>query len=185
MHAPDHLPASQRARRPARQAFAVAVTGHCHLGDASATRFAEHALGGLLARMQRAHPQGVVALSGLAIGADTIFAEAALACGIPLEACLACAEIAENFAPGQQRERFSALVERSRHVHWLPFVQRSNDAYMALGRWLVDSSDLLIAVWNGLPAAALGGTGDVVVYARQRRRTVIHVHIGKKTIRLL
>ncbi len=163
----------------------VAVTGHCRLGDDSATRFVERALRAILARMQRAAPGGIVALSGLAAGADTIFAETALACGIPLEACLACDDIAENFAPGPQRKRFYELVARSRHVHRLPFVERSNTAYMALGHWLVDSSDLLIAVWNGLPAVALGGTGDVVAYARQQGQPVVHVHPVEKKITLL
>lgn len=126
-----------------------------------------------------------MALSGLAAGSDTIFAETALAYDIPLEACLACAEIAENFTSGPERERFYNLLACSRRVHRLPFMERSNAAYMALGRWLVDSSDLLIAVWNGLPAVAPGGTGDVVAYARQRGRTVIHVNPVEKKITLL
>lgn len=185
MNAPDSIPASQPPVCSARQACIVAVTGHCRLGDDSATRFAEYALRALLARIQRASPGGVVALSGLAAGTDTIFAETALAYGIPLEACLACADIAENFAPGRERERFYHLLARSRRVHRLPFVERSNTAYMALGRWLVDSSDLLIAVWNGLPAVAPGGTGDVVAYARQQGRPVVHVHTVEKKITLL
>lgn len=165
--------------------MAVAVTGHCRIGDVAATHFVVQALDVLLARLQAACPGGIVALSGLAAGADTIFAETALALGIPLEACLACAEIAENFAPGPERERFFRLLARSRRIHRLPFVRRSNTAYMALGHWLVESSDLVVAVWNGLPAVALGGTGDVVACALKRGRPVIHIHTVQKKISLL
>jgi hypothetical protein len=167
-----------------RQAYAVAVTGHCAL-DARARRIAQRVVPVVLARLRRIHGDGLVALSGLAEGADTIFAEAALTLGLPLEACLASADIAENFAPGPQRERFARLVACSRTVHQLSFAERSNAAYMALGHWLVDSSDLLIAVWNGLPAAGLGGTGDVVDYARLRGHPTLHIHTREWRVTLL
>lgn len=179
------IPMPLPVARAARQTIAVAVTGHCQIGDAATTHFVLQALDAILKRLRDAYPGGIVALSGLAAGADTIFAETALALDIPLEACLACAEIAANFAPGPERERFFELVARSRRVHRLPFIKRSNTAYMALGHWLVDSSDLLIAVWNGLPAVAFGGTGDVVACALKRGRPVIHVHTVQKKISLI
>jgi hypothetical protein len=33
---------------------------------------------------------------------------------------------------------------------------------------VVDPSDVLVAVWDGEPARRLGGTADVVAYARER-----------------
>jgi hypothetical protein len=33
---------------------------------------------------------------------------------------------------------------------------------------VVQRSDVLLAVWDGLPARWFGGTGDVVAYARER-----------------
>jgi hypothetical protein len=36
------------------------------------------------------------------------------------------------------------------------------------GRAVVDRSSVLIAVWDGQPSRGLGGTADVVTYARQR-----------------
>ena len=53
---------------------------------------------------------------------------------------------------------------------------------MALGYWVFDSSMLLIAVWDGLADVALGGTGDVVHYARQRGRAVLHIHTEKSFV---
>lgn len=182
---PDIIPLSCLSAPAMRSSIAVAVTGHCRIGDDATVSFVEQALTGLLEQLRREYSGNIVALSGLAVGADTIFAETALTLGIPLEACLACDDIVENFASGPERERFFRLLARSRRVHRLPFAERSNTAYMALGCWLVESSDVVIAVWNGLPAAALGGTGDVVAYAVAYGRPVIHVHTVRKQITLL
>jgi hypothetical protein len=127
----------------------------------------------------------LVALSGLAAGADTMFAEEAVARGVALEAYLAAEDLLENFAPGPERERFERLVARAVRVHRLPFATRSNGAYMALGYALVEGCHLLLAAWNGLPAAALGGTGDVVAYARECGRPVLHIHPVQRTTALL
>jgi hypothetical protein len=40
------------------------------------------------------------------------------------------------------------------------------EAYYAAGRYIVDHADRLIAVWDGDPPRGLGGTADVVDYAR-------------------
>lgn len=168
--------------QPYTERYVVAVTGHRNLGDAATVDFVATTFDALLTHLQRQSAGGIVVLSGLAQGADTLFAEAALARGIDLEACLACAELIDNFAPGLERQRFLALQTRCRRLHHLPFVERSKTAYMALGQWLVDSCDLLIAAWNGLPAAGLGGTGDVVAYARRQGRPVIHIHTLQKLV---
>ena len=46
---------------------------------------------------------------------------------------------------------------------------------MAAGRYVIDQCDVLFAVWDGLLAGAMGGTGDAVAYARQAGRRVIHI----------
>lgn len=179
---PQSTSAPQRVSIPG---FRVAVTGHQRLGDDQIVAFVERSFGEQLARLRDLHPEGVVALSGLAAGADSIFAELALRGGLPLVSCLAAPDLTENFAPGPDRDRFLTLSAMSRELHRLPFASRSNAAYMALGRWLVDSCDLLIAAWNGLPAAAEGGTGDVVAYARSVGRPVVHIHTVAQTVQEL
>lgn len=165
--------------------FVVAVTGHCDLGDAETIAYAAQTFNQLLARLQAHHSEGVVALSGLGTGADTLFAQAAIARGIPLEVCIAAPDVIENFAPGPARELYLELRQQSRRVVELPYPRRTNGAYMALGYWLVDTCDLLIAAWNALPARALGGTADVVNYAQAQGCRVIHIHTVQRTTRAL
>lgn len=177
------IPARQTQRRHAmKRAFRVAVTGHQHLGDDHTTAFVHNHFGLLLVRLRDTHPEGLIGLSGLAAGADTLFAEVALRGGLPLEVCLAAADVVENFPTGVERERFLTLCAKSHHIHRLPFPTRSNAAYMALGHWLVNSCDLLIAAWNGLPATAEGGTADVVGYAHSIGRPVLHLHTLLHTV---
>lgn len=162
--------------------FFVAITGHCHLGNEATIQFVTQAFETLLLQIQHAHPEGVVALSGLAPGADTIFAEAALNLAIPLEACIAATAVIEKYAPGPELEQHLWLRQSSRQVHMLPFTERSGEAYLALGHWLVHSCDLLIAAWNGQPALKPGGTGDVVAYAYTQARPVLHIDTVRHTI---
>lgn len=171
-----HRTTSAAQLQPASRPFVIAVTGHCELGSPATLGFVQNAFDQLLAQLQADHQENLVVLSGLAAGADTLFAEAALALGITLDVCLSASDIIENFTPGPEREQFLHLCKQSRSVIGLPFATRSNGAYMALGYWLVDTCDLLIAAWNGHSAAALGGTGDVVAYARAQGRPVIHIH---------
>lgn len=165
--------------------YRVAVTGHWNLGDAATVAFVTQAFAALLAQLLREHPEGLVALSGLALGADTLFAEAALAQGIPLEACIANSAAIEKYPPGPERDQHFRLRARSRHVNELPFTERSAESYLALGRWLVDNSGLLIAAWNGEAPAKPGGTGDVVAMAIAAGRPVLHVHTVRRTITML
>ena len=43
---------------------------------------------------------------------------------------------------------------------------------MDAGKVVVDRSSVVLAVWDGQPSRGLGGTADVVAYARQRGVTV-------------
>lgn len=168
-----------------RSAYIVAVTGHQRLGEEPTQLFVARAFAILLRRLHERYGARLVVLSGLADGADSLFAETALIQGIPLVAVLAAAGIHENFVIGPQRERFLKLCQRSQAIYQLGYPAPSEEAYMALGRWLVDTCDMLIAAWNGLPAAGLGGTGDVVAYALQQQTPVLHLHTHTHRLHVL
>ncbi len=114
------------------------------------------------------------ARSALAIGAGQIFAKAALGMGIPLIGVIPFEDYPHDFE-GTERDDFETLLARCQHVHRLPAKRRSDRAYLKAGLWLVDHVDFLIAVWNGRPAAGVGGTGDVVAYAEKKNRPVFRI----------
>jgi hypothetical protein len=107
-------------------------------------------------------------LSSLAEGADQLFAAHVVAAGGTLEVVLPCAHYAASLAAGASRVRFEDLRRAAATVVTMPYQEPSDEAYLAAGHALVDRCDHLFAVWDGRPARGMGGTADVVDYARAR-----------------
>jgi hypothetical protein len=138
------------------------ITGHRVLPSGIAEQAVEH--------WRRTLPSGSAlhGVSSLADGADQLFAEHVLASGGSLEVILPCAGYAGSLISDRSRVRLRELVRASVTVRTLAYPEPSEQAYLAAGHALVDRCDHLFAVWDGLPARGLGGTADVVAYARSR-----------------
>ncbi len=111
-------------------------------------------------------------VSNLAEGADQLFAAHVLGAGGSLEAILPCEDYASSLATDDGRACFEQLRRAAGTVRTLPFPKPSEQAFLAAGQALVERCDHLFAVWDGRPARGLGGTADVVAYARARGRPV-------------
>lgn len=121
-------------------------------------------------------------LSSLAIGVDQMFVEILQAAAIEFEAVIPCEGYETTFGDDAARARYAGLVTAAAAVHRLAFPGPAGDAFLAAGEWILARCDLLIAVWNGLPARGLGGTADVVALARARRRPWIHIDPVARTV---
>ena len=107
----------------------------------------------------------LVMVSPLAEGADRIVAREALALGYELHCPLpfARAEYEQDFVSEESKGEFQTLLERAKVVIELKGSHKLADkAYEAVGRWVLDHSDILLAIWNGETAAGRGGTGQIV-----------------------
>lgn len=112
----------------------------------------------------------------LAKGGDQAFTEAALALGLPVDIVLPCSLYENTFKGEDAKATYRGLLARGARVETLEYVEPSQDAFLAAGKYVVDHCDLLVTLWNGKAAAGKGGTGDVVEYARSLGRPLIHVH---------
>jgi hypothetical protein len=112
------------------------------------------------------------ALSSLATGADQLFAHLALACGAELTAVIPSGDYEEGFATPGELARYQDLKGRATREIQLSFPYATDEAYYAAGAYIADNCDRLLAVWDGRPARGLGGTGDIVQYARDLGRPV-------------
>jgi len=123
----------------------------------------------------------IVLLTGLASGADQLGATHAKQSGIPYVAVLPMPLDAyrQDFSPGE-RERFEKLLADSASRIELPLAanvtsetiddpEARSHQYAALGTYLVAHSAILLALYNGKPIAARGGTSEVVAHAREDR----------------
>jgi hypothetical protein len=156
----------------------IGITGHQELPDPTAWEWVESRLRGLLAELGGPH-QGY---SALAMGADQLFAGLILQGGGELHAVIPFAGYEWKFAPGQARGRYLALLQRAAGVEVLPgSVGKEQLACLRAGERVVALCEVLVAVWNGRPAAGMGGTADVVDHARAAGRRIFHLNPETRT----
>ena len=124
-----------------------------------------------------AAPPRLQIVSALAEGADRIVAQVALACGFELQVVLPYADglYRREFAGEESVAEFERLLGQATAVLTLQGAPRSPAAYEAVGRVVARHCDLLVAIWDGQPAAGPGGTADVVRMALDARTPAVRV----------
>jgi hypothetical protein len=168
--------------RAERRALRLGVTGHRSLDHEVELRRAvnlaiDHALEG---RDAQGDSGGLVVVSALAEGADRLVVHECLRRGATLEAVLPLPmdEYTKDFVTDVSRREFSDLVSVAVVVEVAETMPTREQAYERAGHLMVDRSDAIVAVWDGLPARGRGGTADIVTYAQDRRVPVIRVDSG-------
>lgn len=144
----------------------MAVTGHRFIpGDQRLDDALRRVFSGVV---EAQSGYGVYLYSALAEGADQLAARVAqefvsisLVVPLPLpeETYLA------SFSSNAGRQGFTDLLPSSDAVIRLPEPGGNQTAYQALGTYLVEKCDALIAIWNGQFNHRKGGTGEVVKMA--------------------
>ena len=119
-----------------------------------------------------------VLLCGLAYGADTLFAEEAIKCGVKVVAVLPCSQ--QEFANEQLDggKKFNALIKCAQSQIE---VVNSKNKYLGVSKYIVDNSNELFALWDNkiLPLKDengndinKGGTFDTIKYAKSQNKNV-------------
>ncbi|HEY0301232.1 MAG TPA: DUF4231 domain-containing protein [Rhizomicrobium sp.] len=104
-------------------------------------------------------------VSSLAEGADRIVAEAGLAAGYVLSAILPFARdvYCEDFAGADARAGFDALLGETGAVFELDGRREAaGRAYEAAGLLMLANADIVVAIWDQMPAEGIGGTALIV-----------------------
>jgi hypothetical protein len=162
----------------------IAISGHCDLYPEDTRRF-EDTIRGIFRGLGEKYPNTpLVLLSGLAEGADRIAVKAAMAESVSYVAVLPmpAAAYRADFTSEASDTEFEELRTREgvRSIE-LPLVgdstieevSRDGEArdkqYEQLGEFLVNYSQILIAVWDGVRTGKKGGTGEVVAMKLRER----------------
>lgn len=162
--------------------FRIGIVGHRYLANRETIAFVNEQCFVILKQVKSEHTD-VVALSAIAEGADTLFAEAALALDIPLEIVRPFDDYAADFETKVARERYEELRAAARSEKRLVHKERSDIAYGAAMNWIVNHSDLLVIAWDGLPAAGPGGTGSAVKEAVHLNRPWLHLDVSDLSVK--
>ena len=149
----------------------IGITGHRRLQNPLDWEWVRLELNDLLANSTTP----LVGVTSLAIGADQLFATSVLQKEGTIEAVIPYPEYETSFEE-EDKAAYRDLIARASKVRILPNKASVEEAYLEAGKAVVDSSDLMVVVWDGKPAKGLGGTGDAVEYARQKGKKIIHLN---------
>ena len=133
-------------------------------GHQNAPEHAMRFLRGAVHELVTAEPDSI-GITSLAAGADQTFAQVVLDSGGQLHAVLPCEGYDRTFSTTTDLCLYTSLLERSSTVTNLPFPEAKEEAFLAAGIVVCERCDILLALWDGEPAAGLGGTADIVSYA--------------------
>lgn len=153
----------------------IGVTGHRRL---MATNALQQAIDGALERITAVFTDPQTMISPLAEGADQYVVQRAFAVGHPrliVPLPLAKEAYLRGFASPEGRAEFERLVGLADEVVVMSPRATEVEAYHAVGHWVLDHSDVLVAVWDGRPPRSIAGTGAIVETARVRHLPIAWV----------
>jgi hypothetical protein len=157
-------------KRLIRRRILVGVTGHRTLVDQERVAGCVRKTLDQIRRTESvAGPVVLDLVSSLAEGADRLVAEVVLESpDARLEVVLPLRRrrYETDFKSGASRKAFDRLLSRASSVTEGPETADRPIAYERAARLVVDRADVLIAIWDGKPAAGRGGTAEIVEYAR-------------------
>jgi hypothetical protein len=146
----------------------LGITGHQLIPDAAR----EFVVDALKRKIERASPASSLwGLTSLAVGADQLFAGMVIRAGGNLHVIIPSRGYEVTFR-NDGLTRYHTLLTAATKVERLDFDEPTEEAFFAAGRRIVESCEILLAVWDGEPSRGLGGTADVVEYARSSGRPV-------------
>lgn len=169
-----------------RVPLVVGVTGHRDLRPEDIPAL-EKEFGNILKRLQHDYQDStrsdapLVLVSALAEGADRLAARVALAIGATLVAAIPMPsdEYRQDFETAAAQTEFDQLMDLAFTTRVMGFVPGNtaenvrNDPvcrakqYRAVGVFIVQQCNVLIALWDGNDDRAMGGTAEVVAFKRE------------------
>jgi hypothetical protein len=115
------------------------------------------------------------AYSSLAAGGDQLFAEIVVALSIPLIAVVPINDYESHFESSEDLLNYRRLLGQANVIRLAMQGERER-AFFSAGKYIVEQCQVVFAVWDGKPAGGLGGTADVVEFARSKGRAVVHIN---------
>lgn len=166
-----------------RRAVRIGVTGHRFLAEEE--RIANGIYQAVIKIEQEFPGEPLIVTSSLAEGTDRLVAQRIMArnqAKLVVVLPFARDEYRKDFKSRESKEVFDQLLNQALDVIELPGAETREAAYSEAGRFIVEHSDVLLAVWDGQSPQGAGGTGEVVALARKRGIPIAWVHAGNRRL---
>jgi hypothetical protein len=149
----------------------VGFSGHRQLADMIGPA---RAIMAAVTELRREAPGDWIGLSSVAAGSDQLFVQQVLDQGLSWHAILPLpkSQFQQDFAP-EDWAAAEGFLARADHVRVIGESACREDGYLDCGMDTVNDADVLIALWDGLPARGKGGTAEVVEYASALGKPVV------------
>ncbi|HXQ97687.1 MAG TPA: hypothetical protein VN774_04515 [Candidatus Limnocylindrales bacterium] len=163
--------------------LAIGFSGHRNLPDENRSR---EAIRRILAEWKSKVPGVVYGVSSTAAGGDLLFAETCMELNLPLRIFLPFPreKFRADFDDATWR-RAEKVMAAALSVEVTGASETPDELYYECGIETVQQSRLLIALWDGAPSQGLGGTADIVAFARDQGRPVIWIHSATAVVQHL
>ena len=153
--------------------LAIGFTGHRSLLRESTSR---EAIRNVLSDWKSKAKGIVYGVSSAAAGGDLLFAETCIELDIPVRILLPFArEQFRNDFDDPTWNRAEQVFAKALSVEIVGVSGPPEELYYECGIETVQQSHLLIALWDGGPSQGMGGTADIVHFAREQGRTVLWI----------
>ena len=160
---------------------ALGITGHRILAEM------DKVMAGVeraVRRIRKTYPDSSFRiLSSLAEGADRILAKrlllipgAILWVALPLPE----GEYLMDFGTHESKQEFLQLLGKAERVIQMPATGKREEGYMAAGKYVLENSNCLLAIWDGKHAQGMAGTGEIITLARDRDLPLAWIHAGNR-----
>lgn len=112
-----------------------------------------------------------LAISGMALGVDQWAAANCTYLNIPWIAAIPFVG-QEKVWPPESQDQYWRILKNAKEVKIVSEGGYSPEKMQLRNEWMVDNSDLVIAVWNGVPK---GGTANCVRYAELVKKPILRI----------
>ena len=163
----------------------IGVTGHRELPDELLIRKSINKVLSKIDKVLENDPHIFSIISPLAEGADRVATEEILNIENRLSLKkpflevilpLRIDEYLKDFEKENSEEEFKKLLKLSDSIKTIQDSTSRDDAYYKAGLYTVDNCDVLLAIWNGKPAAGMGGTAQIIDYAKKTDKWVFWIN---------
>jgi hypothetical protein len=156
----------------------VGLTGHQDIGSKSDIDWVKDSL---IEQIEKYKVS--LGISCLAVGADQLYAELLHSKVIPFIVIIPSFGYEKTFDEKTELLNYNRLLLTAQDIVRMDFPFPSEEAFYAAGKEVVNQSNMLFAIWNGKKAKGLGGTGDIVNFAKQHSKKIIHINPINRTIK--